>query len=302
MQAPRGQCSTPVLLFDLENCLTQQRRCQLPNTMRGHPLMVNPCQSPSFWDSRGPSSSCSTFHNPVLYTKHPAQDLQINSVQITHRISLVFIKTITASILRKRCTGPNIATRLGICAILMKRETTWINILHWQLLPPLNSLKFTFTAAPESGHGDWFLLLGEKQGSNFFPRQVITVWSIKGTLSRSSLHGTPHSVPQKPSKSQSLHAIHVCHKEQWKIAIIIIRNSPDLQPCLLCFSPSPLEAFSPMAGLGQCGSLLLTNGQFQRQKTPHTCLSSFLQTHMGWQELIYLFLLAYQVCWLIDHG
>lgn len=89
-------------------------------------------------------------------------------MQITHRISFVFIKTITAPILRKCCTGPNTATRLGICAILMKRETKW-NILHWQLLPPLNSLKFTFTAAPSRGMEIGFYFWG-KAGLKLFPQ------------------------------------------------------------------------------------------------------------------------------------
>lgn len=115
--------------------------------VRGYPLEVNQCSSPSFWDRRGKASSPCTFWNTVLYTRCPARESHLHGGQRHSTPSVrIPVKVTSTAGLTGAGLAPGMATTLGVTCGSDKTGEDWIQVLYSELLQNLNSLKFTFTA------------------------------------------------------------------------------------------------------------------------------------------------------------
>lgn len=263
----------------------------------GEPVLVS-----LLWDRRGTASPPCTFHNAALCTKCPARGSHIPRRPTTQlALSHDPQRSRFYSHAHRCCTGPGMTATLGICVILIKGERTWIKVLQLELLQNLNSLKFTFIAVLCQDLEIRFQLWG-KVGVRRAPQTLI---SMKGPQrSDSFLHRASDNALWQPSKSQSLGAVNMCHKEQWNIRALLIPNSSDMWLSLLCFSSSPLEEVHPLPWVQDSKWLpsLATkmNGQLQgykqKDKTQHPTTSlSFLQTQLR-TEGTHLFVYLATIC------
>lgn len=134
-----------------------QSSYQILEIVPGHLWVVAQCQSPSFY--------LFTFHlsiQRVLLRFSRQNSMLMTQLDLNHDPYKNNFCPHTS-----RCSiGPEIATRLGISLILIKRETSRIHVLDLVLLQTLNSFKFTSLAAV-SGFEDQFPLL-EKGLKCFF--------------------------------------------------------------------------------------------------------------------------------------